>query len=1415
MPACKHCGAEYQGFTHKDCPKKPAGVGAFGKAAASGSGWPKPAGGAAKSTTPFGAAKGTAAWPKPAAKGTTSQKPATKGTTAWATPAAKKTSAGWPKPAAAAGSSAASTATTAAKSAAPPAKSAPAKWTPSAAPGWASSKGAAAKPAAKEAAKPASKAASTWGKGGAATWGSKTGAAKSAAKTGAPFGGGGLAAKLVADAKKAAGSAKAAGAGAAGAATKPAAKPFGGLTAPASATAAKGTATPPAGGAAGPSSGVAGASQQGDKAAPAKAASAFGAKAAAKSLGNFGFGAKGSGDAKKAAPFAASKPVTQSKPSGFGVSAAKGFGAKAAPAKAGAPAAKPFAAAKSGGFGFPATAKPDKGGVATPAATPAAKATKGFASPSGTSTATKPTTAWGAAKGPQSKAGGATAAFGAGKLPAAKAGAGGSTWGAGKKSLDAAGKATTQAKSDAAQSSASGTPKGKPGFGAASSATPGASKKVRAAIPSRQAAAASAAAAAAAQTRADSAAAGQGSSSRRRNPASVLTAQPSLLCVGDDGLRAFYRPSAGDSGDIVIEQDDKPRLQLRALLPDGMPISLPPHDIRKLQLRSMGDALLVVGRTRIVSIALPSAAELASAADAAVRTAGSREPEVACVARLLGGPLFGAKDDFGDDFSVQDAAWHPLRETHVVVLSTNHRVLMFDLDASYREPAEEFCLDYRTYSKQELKSGGNVAALAFGSGRGWERFTIFIGLEGGGITALCPVVPNGFAMPLDELTRLRGALEASAAAGTGRSGRIAVPGSRARQHLLDSSSASARGVLATVTEHDDDDIGGSGGAGPPRIAARQLKVMCAWLDMAWRPLTGGDPEEEGFMVYNHAWQQGRRAADRIMPCLQGPFAETPEAPAPDAADAAAPAANGCVALDVVPSAGCPFPLVHRLFRAGQLQTLVRPSQVMPFMWPRGRDEFGLLLATLRFSQEPGESRAVRLRSRFRGPSPLIESTNAPDWVLLESLHLHLDTFVPGTATPAAKVKQASAASVPSTLPRLLRDPLHADLLYVVHRRGVYLVTLSWLRDLTDWLVRAVDDEDARGVLDVRSLTVPQLFSEGYHIVGAAVLSGAYHDHSLLALHGTEEIVTSPLERSVLSVSVAATERRAYLAETSSASASSSTGLAALPSLDDVRLRLLTDVSSLLSPGGIRVDEKESAIKNLATAVTTLSQHVVDPMLSVQRMSEARAVTLQGYVKQNERDVEALNAEIDRCAKRMPELNKLLEVATARYKSLQGLAEDVLGSLATYGRGLPLSDAERRFVEEVDELDSTVSARVQPLAVQLERLGTEAVDAWEKAEQNRFGRRSSPQRRAGGQFTQTRDLAMLEAMVSQNQRLLHTKRLLAQARHNLFATARRVGGESLAEELESIGGAAAPPARVDTSEDRGGHSSVTMTPTRLR
>jgi hypothetical protein len=147
-----------------------------------------------------------------------------------------------------------------------------------------------------------------------------------------------------------------------------------------------------------------------------------------------------------------------------------------------------------------------------------------------------------------------------------------------------------------------------------------------------------------------------------------------------------------------------------------------------------GNLLAIQGNNQILLISLSEEAKL--------NFMEQREDgvEIRCKSQIIQlGPIHNNE--------IRKISWHPLSETHLVVL-TNDSLRLYNTHLSPSEPEQKFY----------LTDALDPTSFSFGGSSyldSWQRFTIFILVRSGQIYAICPVVPYDCMIPVEHLSMLR------------------------------------------------------------------------------------------------------------------------------------------------------------------------------------------------------------------------------------------------------------------------------------------------------------------------------------------------------------------------------------------------------------------------------------------------------------------------------------------------------------------------------------------------------------------------------------------------------------------------------------------------------------------------------------
>lgn len=261
--------------------------------------------------------------------------------------------------------------------------------------------------------------------------------------------------------------------------------------------------------------------------------------------------------------------------------------------------------------------------------------------------------------------------------------------------------------------------------------------------------------------------------------------------------------------------------------------------------------------------------------------------------------------------SIADAVWHPLSTDHVVVVSAAG-VDVFDVSSRSRlaqaaPPATATSSSSSTSTCPPVLSlpfaPGELlcppVAACFGSARGWELLTLFILCEDASIHYVCPVVPPGCLLPASDWDAL---------------------------------------------VQDCDAVMSSAGA------SEATRIHREWLLECWTPVpaadgAGAEPQWALFSPPEaHPHFGAARAADRLLPALQGPISVQAASGASSSSAAVAgshlqhpvnaKAGHGSLLvracdLFVVPASALEFPALVVAWGDGLVDGLVAPSCVLP------------------------------------------------------------------------------------------------------------------------------------------------------------------------------------------------------------------------------------------------------------------------------------------------------------------------------------------------------------------------------------------------------------------------------------------------------------------------------------------------------
>eukprot|EP01080_Neovahlkampfia_damariscottae_P007710 gene7710-12176_t len=160
-----------------------------------------------------------------------------------------------------------------------------------------------------------------------------------------------------------------------------------------------------------------------------------------------------------------------------------------------------------------------------------------------------------------------------------------------------------------------------------------------------------------------------------------------------------------------------------------------PVDFKILDMKfnNSGNYLLLQGESKIWCILLPQLrGSISSDATPKGQTRG-----ISCRTIQVGTDLSNAIK-FTKILQIE---WHPLSDVHVVILTSDNKLSLYNLTKDNLSPEQEFEL-----AEKNTKSS-SIVSFAFGRNVKWERFTIFYMKSNGQFYSLCPVVPYNMLFP--------------------------------------------------------------------------------------------------------------------------------------------------------------------------------------------------------------------------------------------------------------------------------------------------------------------------------------------------------------------------------------------------------------------------------------------------------------------------------------------------------------------------------------------------------------------------------------------------------------------------------------------------------------------------------------------
>ncbi|GJQ08356.1 hypothetical protein GpartN1_g147.t1 [Galdieria partita] len=108
--------------------------------------------------------------------------------------------------------------------------------------------------------------------------------------------------------------------------------------------------------------------------------------------------------------------------------------------------------------------------------------------------------------------------------------------------------------------------------------------------------------------------------------------------------------------------------------------------------------------------------------------------------------------DLRSDLTVVDVCWHPSSISHLCLLTSDNTLWFWNVLTDVEEEEQRLSM--------KMPDNSSVVSFCFGTGPGWEFFTIYLANSKGEVYYLCPVYPFGCCISLQLLNSLRKQVEA-------------------------------------------------------------------------------------------------------------------------------------------------------------------------------------------------------------------------------------------------------------------------------------------------------------------------------------------------------------------------------------------------------------------------------------------------------------------------------------------------------------------------------------------------------------------------------------------------------------------------------------------------------------------------------
>lgn len=647
--------------------------------------------------------------------------------------------------------------------------------------------------------------------------------------------------------------------------------------------------------------------------------------------------------------------------------------------------------------------------------------------------------------------------------------------------------------------------------------------------------------------------------------------------------------------------------------------------------------------------------------------------------------------------NVVQAAWHPLSDSHVVVLSDAEEITVFNTSQDVSKPEQRHLLDFNVKGRA---TGAASTSFSFGSpSMLWDIFTCYVLRSDGSIFALCPLVPYDCRVSGALIAALRSEVDARLSLCKRKTEDLTAANTLASTIA---SKSGANGHFAS--EHN---------ALLAQMA--ELKSQKYWLQESWAldQSSSTNESKDSSSTLSDLYKSVKPHISGISPdtwplSLQGAVEVSPKSVIEGKHNVAGGSSANSLLLVPCPS------------RPNDKKVSLNPFLVRSYT--SGHVELVLLDAPIRPQWKSGKQTAAH-----RLPA-----------LLLECLNLGID--------------DSGGKAV------LERDPADPRLVYCFHSTGVHVINLSWVFALVAGKqFTSLPKSTARHIFSVspsKPLSVSTSFggssggstsSSGSvsNIVGARVVKNVFFGHLLLLrlASGNFEVVnvsaaSSELLKGVLDSKTSEVDEALNLGDSSKPFKKIPGALAPIASLKarDAAANNNSSsncVSAAIRPFGDIVEERIEGLTARGTRVTgtTMLHEVDDAVLAfvidrvkilfedveyIDEMDTMMKDRLRLHAEMLNNQSEKAAAVQQSMATAKASLAKLQEKMDRALAVQQNLRKRAAAVLQAVKENQPnLSRAEREFKIELEQMSVEVR-RMKPRAAQLTVSGQRMVRTLENA-----------------------------------------------------------------------------------------------------